>query len=143
MHAKLFLTAAAIALAGAALAQTAHDGRKAAMKTFGGQSKIIGDMLSGNTAFDAAAANAAMVAMQAAAAPLPELFATPETSPDTRALPAIWENKADFDARLAKFTGDINAGVAASPQDQAAVQAAFGTIAGNCSSCHEVYRKQQ
>ena len=39
-----------------------------------------------------------------------ELFPdSSKTGGDTAALPAIWENKADFDAKLAKFSADAKA----------------------------------
>lgn len=114
--------------------------RQAAMKTIGGSTKTIGDMLKGSTAFDAAKANAAMAAMQGAMAGFGDYFPEGSESATSEAAPAIWTDRAGFDAVLAKFKADIDAGVAAAPGDQAGVQAAFGQIAANCKTCHQGYR---
>lgn len=114
--------------------------RKAAMKEVGKNTGIIGDMLKGAATFDAAKANAAMAAMQAAVADYGDLFPEGSESATSEAAPAIWSDRAGFDAVLAKFQADIAAGVSAAPDSQEAVAAAFGQIAGNCRTCHQGYR---
>jgi cytochrome c556 len=51
----------------------------------------------------------------------------------------IWENKADFDARLAKFTKDV-ADHRGKVSDLDGLKASFAVIRQNCDSCHEQYR---
>lgn len=51
----------------------------------------------------------------------------------------IWENKADFDARLAKFSKDI-AEHRGKVTDLDSLKASFAVIRQNCDSCHEIYR---
>lgn len=117
--------------------------REAVMKVMGGSAKTIGDMLKGETAFDAAAANEALVAMQAAIAGFGDHF--PEGTElagenSFAAGPAIWTDPDGFAAEIATVTAAIDAAVAAAPQDAAALGAAFGTIGKSCGSCHEGYR---
>src|ERR1700741_3694770 len=78
--------------------------RKALMKANGDQSKIATDMLEAKQPFDLGAAKKVFATFAEAGDKAPALF--PDNSKsggDTAALPAIWENKADFDARFAKF----------------------------------------
>lgn len=140
---KTFLITAAAVLVGTMVTAGGHsplEKRQAAMKVVGGSTKTIGDMLKGSTDFDAAKANAAMVAMQEAVAEYGTYFPEGSDAPTSEAGPAIWTDRAGFDAVLAKFQADIAAGVDAAPTDQASVGAAFGAIAANCRTCHTSYR---
>src|SRR5262249_22814379 len=84
--------------------------RKALMKANGDQSKIATDMLEAKQPFDLAAAKKALATFAEAGDKAPALFPdTSKTGGDTAALPAIWENKADFTARLAKLASDSKA----------------------------------
>ncbi|NNU81210.1 cytochrome c [Halovulum dunhuangense] len=144
----VFASLAAVGAASFAVAE-AHDPvalREAKMTTVGQSTQIVGDMLRGNTPFDAAAANAALVAMRDAAQGFGELF--PEGtelagSNKDAAAPAIWENRADFDAEIAKFDAALEAAVAAEPQDMEALAAAFGPVGQGCRSCHQNYRVER
>ena len=60
---------------------------------------------------------------------------------DTAALPAIWENKADFDAKLAKFSADAKA-AEAKVTDLDSFKAQMGEVGKNCGGCHNTYRKR-
>lgn len=139
---------AALGLAAAATApfaqgQSAVAERQEIMKTVGKSAKSIGEMLKGATEFDAATANAALVAMQAAVAEYGTRF--PEGSEATAAnksaaAPTIWSDRAGFEAVLAEFKGDIDAAVTASPQEKETLAAAFGAVGENCGTCHKTYR---
>ncbi len=118
----------------------AYEQRQAAMKTVGKSAKTIGDMLKGQTEFDAAAANAALVAMRDAVQPYGDLFPEGSEHPESEAAPAIWSDRTGFDTVLAAFKEDLDAAVAAAPQDQAGMGAAFGAVAENCGTCHKGYR---
>jgi len=65
-----------------------------------------------------------------------------KTGGDTAALPAIWENKADFDAKLTKLVNDAKA---AEPKvtDLDSFKAQFTEVQKNCGGCHQTYRKRQ
>ena len=62
-----------------------------------------------------------------------------ETGGDTTASPKVWQAKADFDARMAKFGADAKAASAAIT-DEASFRAEMPKVLQNCGSCHEVYR---
>jgi cytochrome c556 len=72
------------------------------------------------------------------------LFPEGSGGPDSRALPAIWENKADFDAR-AKAFGDASARLAelAAAGDTAGFAAQAPLVTRGCNSCHSLYRAEE
>ena len=98
-------------------------------------------MMQGKTLYDAAAAKAALEKAAAAAEDFPNHFPEGSDQGDTEALPAIWQNKADFDAKAMKLAADARAAAAATDQGEDAFKAAAGAMFGNCKGCHEVYRK--
>ena len=71
------------------------------------------------------------------------LFPDGSTAPDSRAAPAIWTNKADFEAR-AKAFGDSSARLAqlAKAGDTAGFAAQAKVVAGGCNGCHSLYRTE-
>ena len=74
---------------------------------------------------------------------LPTLFPeNSKTGGDTAALPAIWDNKADFKAKFAKFGADAKAAQAA-VKDLDSFKAAFPDMTKNCGGCHETYRAKK
>jgi cytochrome c556 len=66
-----------------------------------------------------------------------------ETGGDTKALPSIWQKRADFE-RLAKELQDKAAAFARSTagNDAQQIAAAHKELAGTCRACHTDYRKQ-
>lgn len=62
-----------------------------------------------------------------------------KTGGGAAALPAIWENKADFNARFAKFSKDV-AEATAKTKDEASFKAIAPQVFENCSGCHERYK---
>ena len=90
--------------------------------------------------FDLAAAQAALKTMIDVAAKMPSSFPDDsKTGGDTKALPAIWADKADFNARFAKFGTDATAALGA-VTDKASFGAAMTPVFKNCGGCHEKYR---
>ena len=61
---------------------------------------------------------------------------------ETAALPAVWEKKADFDAKFAKFGADAK-DAGAKVTDEASFKAIFPTVQKNCGGCHETYRMKK
>jgi cytochrome c556 len=62
---------------------------------------------------------------------------------DSEALPAIWENNADFQAILAKaVAGAAAMKAAAEAGDTATYAATIKTIGGFCGECHQTYRQK-
>jgi cytochrome c556 len=80
---------------------------------------------------------ASLKTMVEAAAKMPTLFLEDsKTGDDTKALPAIWSDKADLTARYAKLGQDATAALA-TIKDQASFFAAMPGIFKNCGGCHE------
>jgi cytochrome c556 len=106
------------------------DGVKAATGTLGAMGK-------GEMAFDADKAGEARQALIDHAAKIPAAFEAQEMDPKSTALPAIWENWADFEMKAQAM------GAAAEELDTSDlgwVQAGMGDLGGTCAACHKAYR---
>jgi cytochrome c556 len=142
---RLVLVATVLALGGSfALAQQDPiAARRALMKKNGDEAKIGTQFMKGEAPFDLAKAKAIFAAYQDAASKAPNLFPdNSKTGGDTAALPAIWEKKADFDAKLKKL-GDDAKDAATKVTDEASFKAVFPTVQKNCGGCHETFRKKK
>jgi cytochrome c556 len=100
-------------------------------------------MIRGEDPFDVTKVNAAFAQWSETAQKLPALFPEPpKPGQDTRALPKIWETKADFDAKVAAFGKAV-----ADNKDKARtldeLKAAFPAVSKACDDCHEPYRRPQ
>jgi cytochrome c556 len=103
--------------------------------------KEVGPFVGGAQPYDAAKVNAAMATIAGNADKLHKLYPpTSKDAPKTEALPKIWENKADFDKRLADL-GKL-AKDAQKATDSATFKPAFMQVGGACKSCHDNYRKK-
>ena len=139
---RLALVATVLALGGSfALAQQDPiAARKAIMKKNGDEAKIGNQYMKGEAAFDLAKAKAIFAAYQDAASKMPSLFPdNSKTGGDTAALPAIWEKKDDFVAKLKKLGEDAKE-AEAKVTDEASFKAVFPNVQKNCGGCHETYR---
>ncbi|WP_394391993.1 c-type cytochrome [Shewanella woodyi] len=102
----------------------------------------MGAMLKGKKPFDAEVF--AMRAENVAAlSKLPlEGFTPGSDKGDTEALPKVWTEKADFDAKMLQLQKDSAAlAIAAKADDKKALKQAFMTTAKNCKGCHDSYKK--
>ena len=129
--------------AGAALAMTGADAIKARrelMKENGDATKAVVAMLKG-APFDAAAVQKALKTYQNAAEKMPGLFPPDSQTGDTHALPAVWTDTADFDARFKKLGADSAA--AATTIDAANFKPKILAVLKNCQDCHETYRAKE
>jgi cytochrome c556 len=115
--------------------------RKGMMKGVGGANGAITQMLDGKQPFDAAKAKEALMTISDHAGKIGPLFVAGSHTGDTAALPAIWENKADFDAKMAKMGTDAKA-AADKVTDLDSLKANIGSVRQNCGGCHNVYRKK-
>ncbi|MEO0544400.1 MAG: cytochrome c [Pseudomonadota bacterium] len=141
--AKILIAAAVALSAGSAVvvAQDAIAERKAAMKSVGGAMRTLVGFARGQADYDAAAALAAFTTMNEVSQRYGGLFPEgSETGGDTKAAPAIWSDRAGFDAEVAKFQTNTAAAIAAAPADVDAFRAVFGPIGASCGSCHEKYQ---
>ena len=94
-------------------------------------------MLKGEIEFDALAAQMVMKTLHSAALGFGYMFPEgSESGHETEAAPAIWSDRAGFDAQVAKFQADTDAKIA----DLDGFKAAFGAATANCGTCHKQYR---
>jgi cytochrome c556 len=115
--------------------------RKAIMKANGDQNRIGTEMIEGKQPFNLDAAKK-IFATFAEAEKVRTLFPdNSKTGGDTAALPAIWENKADFEAKLTKFVADAKAAGEAT-KDADTFKAQITEVRKNCGGCHQPYRKR-
>lgn len=115
--------------------------RKALMKANGEAAKTGAAMMKGEAPFDLDTARKVFATFENAGEKAPALFPeSSKTGGDTAADPKIWENMADFKARLEKLGADAKA-AGAQVTDLASFKAAFGNIGKNdCGACHQTYR---
>lgn len=115
--------------------------RKDHLEAMGKAAGAVGKMFKGDEDFDLEKIKAALQLFQDKAALLPKLF--PDDSKegeDTEALPAIWENKADFEGRYPKLADSAKA-AAAAITDEFNFADEWPKVMDNCKECHKKYRK--
>ena len=140
------LTIAAIALialcATAVVAQqNPIAARKALMKANDDNARAMVQTMRGQKPFDAAAVDAAFAQWADTAQKFSGLFPeNSKTGDDTRATPKIWQNKKDFDEKVAAFGKAVaeNRGKAKASLD--GLKAAIPVVGKTCDNCHEDYR---
>jgi len=117
--------------------------RKDTMKQIGRANGEVGKIFKGEAPFKLETVQAALKTMQDASKAMPALYPdTAKTGGETRALPKIWETKADFNASFEKFGKDA-AAAATKIVDEASFKAAYGDVLKNCDSCHDTYRQKR
>lgn len=116
--------------------------RKAALTVMGTHFGRIGAMANGRVPFDAAvAANSAAIVQTMSALPW-EGFVAGTDKGETRALPEIWTEQAEFKKGAEKLQAETaKLSAAAKTGDLDAVKAAFGAVGQSCKACHDAYRK--
>jgi cytochrome c556 len=116
--------------------------RQATMKHVGQTVKEAVPFTSPATPFDAAKVKTLMDGLAADAKKLHGLYpAGSGADPKTAADPKIWENKADFDKRLAEM-GTL-AAAAGKTTSAETFKPAFAALGASCKSCHDLYRKKK
>ena len=115
--------------------------RKALMKANGDHNKVATEMLEGKRPFNLEDAKKVFIVFVEAGEKAPALFPDNSKTGDTAALPPIWENKADFNARLAKFASQAKAAADAT-KDLDTFKAQITEVRKNCGGCHQPYRKK-
>jgi len=139
----LAVSAIAIGITAVAAQSDPIAARRELMKGIGGQTKTGAAMAKGEAPYDQAKAQAIFASYVDAAGKAPNLFPdNSKTGGDTAALPAIWENKADFNARFTKLGEDAKA-AASAVKDADSFKTTFTAITKNCGGCHEKYRAKK
>jgi cytochrome c556 len=114
--------------------------RRALMKHDGAAAKKMFDMSKGTLPFNLAEVQESLKTLNEGATKSAALFPDDsKTGGGTAALPAIWENKADFDARFAQFVKDVQA-AQAGIVDEATFKQFAPAVFKNCGGCHQLYK---
>jgi cytochrome c556 len=142
MRFKIILAGLALTLGAAGLAHGADviAERQALMKANGAAAKTIFEMVQGKAPYDAAVAQAAFEKIAADMKTFPTLFPEGSDQGKTTASPAIWQDKAGFEALAAKLGADAAAGAAAAAGGLDAIKASATAVGQSCQSCHEKFR---
>ncbi len=136
------VAAGLIAATGAFAQEEPQVVRQELMKRQGEAMGVLGRTAKGEIEFDSAAVITALETIQEVAVEFPDYFPEgSETGFETEALPAIWEDKADFDAKSAALAEDAAAAIEAAPADVAELQPIMQELGQSCSGCHESYRQ--
>jgi cytochrome c556 len=113
--------------------------RQALMKSNAKNAKNVTQMVKGESPFDAAAATAAFNTWHENAKKIPTLFTVPPPADaKSRALPKIWENKADFEAKAAALAKAASEGKHSTLDE---LKASFPNVQQACANCHDNYRR--
>jgi len=116
--------------------------RKALMKANGDQNRVATEMLEGKRPFNLDEAKKVLATFAETGEKAPALFPDDsKTGGDTAALPTVWENKSDFQAKLAKFAHDSTAALDAT-KDLDSFKVQITEVRKNCGGCHQTYRKR-
>jgi cytochrome c556 len=137
----VLMSAALLVGAGSVLAQAPDPiaARKDVLKSFGAAAREPGQMMRGEAPFDLAKAQNLMKVLAEGAPKLVALFPDSSKTGDTKALPVIWERKAEFDAIFVKLASDATAAQGAI-KDEASFKTEFPKVLGNCGVCHNTFR---
>lgn len=118
--------------------------RQALMDSLAGAAGLAAGAQKGEVAYSPAVGKAALTAAAAASLAFGDFFPPGSDAGETKASPKIWEDRAGFDAELAKLQKAALAGAAAAGKDGPADAAAFTElmkpVMGACRDCHESYR---
>jgi cytochrome c556 len=115
--------------------------RQNLMKQFGAATRTASGMLRGQTPFDLAQVQAALRTYSQGAKQAPALFPEDSKTGKTKALPAVWENKTDFNGIFAKLDQDATSALAAI-KDEATFKAEMPKVLQNCGGCHNKYQQK-
>lgn len=131
-----------------AMAQTPAsniDQRKALMRGNNGANQQLGPIVRGERPWDQSVAVAQAEVLATNGARIPTLFPAgsgPESGVETLALPAIWTNRADFEAKAKTLADEAGRLLQlARANDEAGFKAQFPKVGAVCGGCHTPYRR--
>ncbi len=106
--------------------------------------KPVGKMLRGESEYDAEVVMASLTTFSDVAKVFGDLFPEgTETGGGTEAAPAIWEDRAGFEASLAQWAEATDAAIAANPATLDEAKPVLGKVFGSCKDCHDTYRIEE
>jgi cytochrome c556 len=138
----LAIVVAAVGVTAVAAQQNPIEARKAIMKANGQQAAVGAKMAKGEEPFSLEKAKTIFVTYQKVAEAHVLWPDNSKTGGETASLPAIWENKADFNAKLAKMAADAKA-AEATVTDLDSFKAQYTEVQKNCGGCHQTYRQKK
>lgn len=142
MSAALVAITSTMAVA-ASPAATAVTTRQANFKKMGGAMKVLKDQISSGSISKAQAVAAAktLAATGRAQAGLFPNGSGASSGVKTDALPAVWSDRAGFDAKMKAYIAQADKMVvAANTGNVDAVTAQFKAVGGTCAACHKQFR---
>jgi cytochrome c556 len=142
------IVTALILTAGAAAAHEGATGivaqRMEAMKQMGQHMKALGHLLAGKTPFDPEAASRLTQTLHEHCGHVMHMFPPGSDGHHSEATPAVWTNRAEFDARMRRFDAAIEELMAAAASgDKAQLAAEFKAVGQECSGCHDNFRQKK
>jgi cytochrome c556 len=135
-------TMAAAITAGVAWAQqNPIEARQKLMKANGREATLVAKMAKGELPYDAKKVSAAFDQWEKTAKEFGKLFPeNSKTGGDTRALPKIWTDRAEFDKHLAAFGKDVTAQKAKATSGLDGLKQAMAVVGKDCKGCHDEFR---
>ena len=115
--------------------------RKALMKENNNQVRIAREMIDGKQPFNLDAARNVFATFGGVASKGKDLWPDSSKTGESASLPAIWDNKADFEAKLAAFSADAKT-AADKVTDLDSFKAQLREIGKHCGGCHNAYRQK-
>ena len=114
--------------------------RMMVMKEMADNTKVIGQMLKGNTEFNANKAKLSLERLSSLSLETPEAFKVNATDPKSEAKPAIWDEFDEF-TRLSKDLAETTTLLAGSIDTIDDLRPALKGISKGCKACHSQYRE--
>jgi cytochrome c556 len=135
----------------AAGAAAAHEGatgvvaqRMDIMKQMGQHMKALGTMLTGKAAFDQGTAQRLAENMHQYCEHVAHMFPPGSDGHHTEATPAVWTNRAEFDASMRRLDAAVEELMAAAASgDRVQLTAEFKAVGQECSGCHDTFRQKK
>ncbi|MEX1661036.1 cytochrome c [Thioclava sp. 15-R06ZXC-3] len=103
------------------------------MDQLGQNLKIIGDMATKKTPFDATAAAAATSTLRADAAKVTDAFEQNTSDPASKALPRLWDNEGEFWQKTRRLQ---KAADALDPSSASGLADGLNALGASCKDCH-------
>jgi cytochrome c556 len=115
--------------------------RKALMKENNNQVRVAREMIDGTQPFNLDIARKVFTTFGGVASKGRDLWPDSSKAGESASLPAIWENKADFEAKLAAFSADATA-AEGKVTGLDSFKEQLREIGKHCGGCHNTYRQK-
>ena len=140
MFTVVLITASSIVFAHSGVKDKNVKERMMLMKEMANNTKTIGQMLKGKTAFDANEAKLALERLSSLSLETPKVFKINASDPTSEARPAIWDEFDEF-TRLSKELAETSLLLAESIDSIGDLRPALKRVSSGCKACHRQYRE--